>query len=108
MFCWMDSRFFSPCSCSCLECCFTKSSDTVSDKCDLKTNKIEKRVSLDHTRPCISTSKKHKKKTGSYTCNSPSDPSLSVHRVVGTGSCTTSTTNMYNKHRFHVPEKDKH
>ena len=25
------------------------------------------------------------------------------HNVVGTGSYTTSTTNMYNKDRFHVP-----
>jgi hypothetical protein len=26
-----------------------------------------------------------------------------VHNVVGTGSYTTSTANMYNKYRFHVP-----
>ena len=26
------------------------------------------------------------------------------HIVVGTGSYTTSTTNMYNKHRFHVQQ----
>ena len=32
------------------------------------------------------------------TCNSPRDPSLYVHSVVGTGSCTTSTTNMDKKH----------
>ena len=25
------------------------------------------------------------------------------HNVVGTGSYTTSTTNMYNKYQFHVP-----
>ena len=28
------------------------------------------------------------------------------HSVVGTGSYTTSTTNMYNKDRFHVPAQD--
>ena len=27
------------------------------------------------------------------------------HNVVGTGSYTTSTTNMYNKYQFHVPAK---
>ena len=26
------------------------------------------------------------------------------HHVVGTGSYTTSTTNMYHKDRFHVPD----
>ena len=28
---------------------------------------------------------------------------MNFHNVVGTGSYTTSTTNMYNKYRFHVP-----
>ena len=28
---------------------------------------------------------------------------MNVHNVVGTGSYTTSTTNMYNKDQFHVP-----
>ncbi len=37
------------------------------------------------------------KNTCSYKFNSQSDPSLYVHNVVGTGSYTTSTTNMYNK-----------
>ena len=43
------------------------------------------------------------KKTCSYTFNSPSYTSLYFQIVVGTGSYTTSTTNMYNKDRFHVP-----
>ena len=29
------------------------------------------------------------------------------HNVAGTGSYTTSTTNMYNKDRFHVPGGDE-
>ena len=29
------------------------------------------------------------------------------HNVAGTGSYTTSTTNMYNKYRFHVPGGDE-
>ena len=29
------------------------------------------------------------------------------HNVVGTGSYTTSTTNMYHKDRFHVPQEDR-
>ena len=37
-----------------------------------------------------------------YTFNSPSDTSTYFHNVGGTGSYTTSTTNMYNKYRFHV------
>ena len=37
-----------------------------------------------------------------YKFNSQSDPSMYFHIVVGTGSYTTSTTNMYNKDRFHV------
>ena len=60
----------------------------------LNINKIEKTVSIDHTT--------HKKNTCSYKFNSQRDPSMYVHIVVGTGRYTTSTTNMYNKDRFHV------
>ena len=54
----------------------------------------KKSVSIDHTRPCISTSNKN---ISSYNFNSQSHPSMSVHNVVGTPRNTTRTTNMYHK-----------
>jgi hypothetical protein len=67
----------------------------------LTISKIEKNVSIDHTRNCIQTSNK-KKNTCSYTFNIQSYTSTYFHIVGGTSSYTTSTTNMYNKYRFHV------
>jgi hypothetical protein len=55
----------------------------------------EKNVSIDHTRHCIKPQLKIKKLHVRIKFNSPSDPSLSFHIVVGTGRYTTSTTNMY-------------
>jgi len=44
------------------------------------------------------TSNKKNENNGWNTCNSHSDPSLSVRIMIGVGSCsTTSSTNMYNK-----------
>ena len=70
----------------------------------LKINNV-KSVSIDRTRRCIHTSNKNKNNTRSYTFNRQSDPSLYFDNMIGTGSYTTSTTNMYKKDRFHVPGK---
>jgi hypothetical protein len=65
--------------------------------------KIEKSVSIDHTRHCIQTSNQNKKIHVRINSTVKSYTSMYFHNVVGTGSYTTSTTNMYHKDRFHVP-----
>jgi len=62
-------------------------------------------VSLDPTRNCIQTYNYKYKKTTSYNFNSQSDPSKYFHHVVGTGSYTTSTTNMYHKYFTYLGSK---
>ena len=74
----------------CFNCC--------SMRCNPKTWKSitsKKKVSIDPTRHCISTSHKNKKKTCSYKFNLQSYTSMYFHIVAGTGRYTTSTTNMY-------------
>ena len=65
-------------------------------------SKIQKSVSLDSYSSFVLTHTLQIKKY-TYTFNSQRDPSMYVHTVPGTGSDTTSTTNMYNKYRCHVP-----
>ena len=65
---------------------------------DLNINQIEKSVSLDHTRPCISTSNQNTKRHVCITFNLQSYTNMYVHNLIGTGSCTTSTTNMYDNY----------
>ena len=63
----------------------------------LKISNIEKSVSLDSYSMLYFHIQYKYKNTGSYNFNSPSDTSMYVPNVVGTGSYTTRTTNMYDK-----------
>jgi hypothetical protein len=49
--------------------------------------------------------KKKMKKNCEDQYNTPSYTSMSLYNSINTPSDTTSTTNMYNKDRFHVPKR---
>ena len=83
----------SPCGRPCLSC-----SPVYTSLCQCaRINKIEKSVSIDHTRNCIDTYNQNIKIYPRITSTFQVIRACMCIYVVGTGSYTTSTTNMYHK-----------